>query len=309
MRRSAFLLHQLFKCFSLWAVAAHAEDKPTAAIAMHGAAKYAAGFEHFDYVNPDAPKGGTLQLGVNGSFDSFNPFIVRGQPAMGLNTGYLSLIYEPLMARSADEPFTLYGLIAESVEVPDDRSSITFNLNPKAHFSDGQPITADDVLFSFAILRDKGRPNTRTYYKKVEKAEKLGPLRVKFTFKPNADGSIDREMPLIMGLMPVLPQHDWQGAQFQSNQLCIFPLAPGPTNYRRSRRGVPSPTRAIRIIGAAICRSSAGSIISIRYASIITAMKAFRWRLSRLGNMICAVKPISTNGRRLMIFLPRMTGA
>src|SRR6202000_1902635 len=128
-----------------------------------------------------------------GSFDSFNPFLVRGQPALGLNTGFLSLVYESLMARSADEPFTLYGFFDESVEVPDDRSSITFNINPKAHFSDGQAITADDVLFSFETLRDKGRPNHRTYYKKVEKAEKLGDLKVKFTFRRSADGSVDRE--------------------------------------------------------------------------------------------------------------------
>jgi ABC-type oligopeptide transport system substrate-binding subunit len=151
-----------------------------------------------------------LKLGITGNFDSLNPFIVRGQPPLGLGTGYMSLIYEPLMARSWDEPFSLYGLIAETIEVPDDRSSITFNLRSNARWSDGQPITADDVLFSYQILRDKGRPNHRTYYKKVAMADKLGPLRVKFTFKPNTDGTLDREMPLIMGLMPILPQHDWK---------------------------------------------------------------------------------------------------
>lgn len=196
-------------------------------LAMHGAAKYPADFQHFDYVNPDAPKGGALKLGAGGTYDSLNPFIVRGTAALGLSTGYLSLIYEPLMARSADEPFTLYGLIAQSVEVPEDRSSITFNINPKASWSDGLAVTANDVIFSFETLRDKGRPNHRTYYKKVEKVEKIGPLSVKFTFKKNAQGVIDREMPLIMGLMPVLPQHDWEDREFNQTTVRI-PVGSGP---------------------------------------------------------------------------------
>jgi microcin C transport system substrate-binding protein len=197
---------------------------PQPAIAMHGAPKYGPGFAHFDYANPDASKTGTLKLGWLGTFDSLNPFIVRGVPAMGLGSGY---VYESLMARSWDEPFTLYGLIAASVEVPEDRSSITFNLRPEAHWSDGEAITADDVLFSYETLRDHGRPNHRTYYRKVEKAEKLGENRVKFTFQPNADGSIDREMPLIMGLMPILPKHDWQDRSFDQTSLRI-PIGSGP---------------------------------------------------------------------------------
>jgi len=205
-----------------------AQDKTTGvsspAIAMHGEPKYKTGFTHFDYVNPDAPKEGLLKLGWTGTFDSLNPFIVTGVPAMGLGSGY---VYESLMARSWDEPFTLYGLIAESVEVPDDRSSVIFNLNPKAHWSDGQPITADDVLFSYETLRDHGRPNHRTYYKKVEKAEQLSPLRIKFIFRHNEDGSIDHEMPLIMGLMPILPRHDWQTRAFDAASLHI-PVGSGP---------------------------------------------------------------------------------
>jgi len=208
-----------------------AEESPAmaarSAIAMSGVPKYAADFTHFDYVNPDAPKGGTLKLGVIGNFDSLNPFIVRGQSALGLAPGYLSLVYEPLMARSWDEPFSLYGLIAESFEVPEDRSTITFNLRANARWSDGQPITADDVLFTFTTLRDKGRPNHRTYYKKVMKAEKLDARHVKFTFKPNANGSIDREMPLIMGLMPILPQHAWSDHNFNQTSLRI-PVGSGP---------------------------------------------------------------------------------
>jgi microcin C transport system substrate-binding protein len=215
-----FVLGLLFPAFARADTLTQSAPQP--ALAMHGAPKYGADFKYFDYVDPDARKGGTLKLGATGTFNSLNPFIVRGDPALGLASGYLSLIYEPLMARSWDEPFTLYGLLAETAQVPDDRSSITFNLNPAAHFSDGTPVTADDVLFSYATLRDKGRPNHRTYYKKIVKAEKIGDRSVKFTFAPNPDGSIDREMPLIMALMPVMPSHD-----FNETTLRI-PIGSGP---------------------------------------------------------------------------------
>jgi microcin C transport system substrate-binding protein len=205
----------------------YAAPKVQVALAMAGEALYPPDFTHFDYANPDAPKGGMLKLGATGTFDSLNPFIVRGQPPYGLGAGSMSLVYESLMARGWDEPFTLYGLLASSVEVADDRSSIIFNLNKKAHFSDGTPVTADDVLFSFETLRDKGRPNHRTYYKKVAFAEKLSPTRIRFTFKRNNKGVIDREMPLIMGLMPILPRHDWQGRDFEQTSLRV-PTGSGP---------------------------------------------------------------------------------
>jgi len=196
---------------------------------MHGAPKYPDGFAHFDYVNPDAPKGGTLHLGVVGTFDSLNPFIVRGTipqaPAFSMFSS--AAIYEPLMARSWDEPFSLYGLIAQSMDMPDDRSSVTFTLRPEAHWQDGQPITVDDVLFSFTTLRDQGRPNHRTYYKNVEKAEKIGPRTVRFSFYKQADGAFNREMPLIMGLMPILPAHDWGDRVFNQTTLRP-PVASGP---------------------------------------------------------------------------------
>jgi microcin C transport system substrate-binding protein len=204
-----------------------AAPKPQTALAMTDAPLYAPGFGHFSYANPDAPKGGILKLGAVGTFDSLDPFIVRGQPPFGLGSGTMSLVYESLMVRGWDEPFTLYGLIAQSVEVPDDRSSIIFNLNPAAHFSDGAPITADDVMFSFETLRDKGRPNHRAYYRKVAVAEILSPTRLRFTFKPNERGVIDREMPLIMGLMPILPRHDWVGRDFNQTSVRI-PLGSGP---------------------------------------------------------------------------------
>ena len=209
---------------------------PRTAIAMHGLPKYAGDFKAFSYVNPAAPEGGTLKLGVVGSFDSLNPFIIRGQPPYGVNTGNFSLVYETLLARSWDEPFTLYGLIAETVEVPEDRSSIIFNLNPVAHWQDGKPITADDILFSFETLRAKGRPNHRTYYKKVEKAERLDERRVKFTFSPNADHKFDREMPLIIGLMPVLPKHEWENRDFNQTSLRP-PLGSGPYKVTKIEPG------------------------------------------------------------------------
>ncbi|HEX5008080.1 MAG TPA: ABC transporter substrate-binding protein, partial [Hyphomonadaceae bacterium] len=155
-----------------------AQAEPVHAIALYGEPKEPPGFAHFSYVNPDAPKGGRLVLGAYGSFDNLNPLIIKGVAANGIR----DFTIESLMARGLDEPFTLYGLVAESVEVPEDRSSITFHLNPKAHFSDGKPITADDVLFSFELLKAKGRPNHRTYFAKVAKTERLSDRVIRFTF-------------------------------------------------------------------------------------------------------------------------------
>ena len=139
------------------------------------------------YANPDAPKGGRLVQGVLGSFDSLNPLIVKGLAVPQLR-GY---VVESLMARGNDEAFTLYGLLARSVETDEARHYVTFRLDPQARFSDGKPVTADDVLFSWALLRDKGRPNYRTYYSKVAKAEAPDPLTVRFDF----GGTQDRELP------------------------------------------------------------------------------------------------------------------
>jgi len=172
---------------------------PQPGLAMHGEPLEAKGFTHFPYVNPDAPKGGRVTFAVQGSFDSLNPLIVKGAAADGVR----EYIYESLLARAYDEPFSLYGLIAESVETPADRSFVEFTLRPEARFSDGTPITVEDVIFSHALLRDHGRPNHRSYYKKVTQVEQTGERKVRFTF----DASGDREMPLIIGLMPVLPRH------------------------------------------------------------------------------------------------------
>lgn len=188
-------------------------------IAMHGEPALPEGFTHFPYVNPEAPGGGSLRMHVVGTFDSLNPFIVRGVPARDIRT----YVYESLMARSMDEPFTLYGLLAETVSVPDDRTSATFTLRPEARFSDGKPVTVDDVIFSLEVLRDHGRPNTRIYYRKVERIERPGPRQVRFVFAE----PIDREMPLIIGLMPILPSHAMSADDFERTSL-VPPVGSGP---------------------------------------------------------------------------------
>ena len=204
------------------------ELQPSHGIAMHGKLKHGANFTHFSYVNPEAEKGGQLRLGIQGSFDSLNPLIVRGQPAAGLR----EYVFESLMARALDEPFSLYGHIAKSVVVPDDRSSITFILRQTARFSDGKPITANDVIFSHELLRKHGRPSHRSHYSKVAKVERLGDYRVRFQFKPGTD----REIPLIMGLMPILPRHVYKPDSFEQTTL-KKPIGSGPYVVDRMEPG------------------------------------------------------------------------
>lgn len=189
---------------------------------MHGEPLYPARFDHFAYVNADAPKGGSLRFGAVGTFDSLNPFIVRGTAAVGLREH----VFESLMARGFDEPFTLYGLLAESVDTPPDRSSVTFRLRPEARFSDGTPVTVDDVIFSLQTLRDKGRPNFKTYYSKVERIERPDARTVRFVFR-REDAGADREMPLILGLMPILPKHVYEKRAFDQSGL-DRPVGSGP---------------------------------------------------------------------------------
>jgi peptide/nickel transport system substrate-binding protein len=193
------------------------------AIAMHGAPALPPDFTHMPYVNPDAPKGGRLVQGILGTFDSLNPLIVKGLAVQQIR----GFVVESLMARGNDEAFTLYGLLAKSVETDDARSYVIFRLDPLARFSDGKPVLADDVLFSWALLRDKGRPNHRQYYSKVEKAEALDPLTVKFDF----GFTQDRELPLILALMPVLPRHAVDVSTFEETSMTA-PVGSGP--YRVS---------------------------------------------------------------------------
>ncbi|OHY82719.1 extracellular solute-binding protein [Marinobacter sp. AC-23] len=181
-------------------------------MAMHGEPKYPKGFSHFDYVNPKAPKGGTLKMAVvaNG-FDSFNPFDIRGVAAAGIS----NYLYDTLLEYSADEPFSMYGLIAESLETPEDRSYVVFNLRESARFQDGEPITAEDVKFSFEILTTKGHPFYRNYYADVSKVTVENDLRIRFDFQETSN----RELPLILGQIPILPAHYWENREFGENGL------------------------------------------------------------------------------------------
>jgi peptide/nickel transport system substrate-binding protein len=200
----------------------------TYAIAMHGAPALPADFTHMPYANPDAPKGGRLVWGLSGTFDSLNPLVVKGLAVQQIR-GY---VVESLMARGYDEPFTLYGLLAKSIETDDARSYVTFHLDPKARFSDGQPVLADDVLFSWALLRDHGRPNHRQYYAKVTKADASDPLTVRF----DLTGANDRELPLILGLMPILPRHATDVATFEETTM-TGPVGSGPYRVSAVRPG------------------------------------------------------------------------
>lgn len=189
-----------------------ADAKPAAlhGIAMHGEPKYSPDFSHLEYAYPDAPKGGELRLAGFGTFDSLNPYILRGQDAPGLR-----ITFQTLLVSTEDEAFSEYGLIAESIEMPEDRSRVTFNLRPQAKFHDGKPITAADVVWSFETLMEKGHPSFRAYYSNVKKATAETPRRVTFEF--NMAGN--RELPLIMGQMPVLPKHFFEGKDFATTTL------------------------------------------------------------------------------------------
>ena len=187
--------------------------------------KYTATFPYFDYVNPTAPKGGTLRLAVDGTFDSFNSFIPKGNAA---STGSV----ETLLVNSADEPFTAYGLIAETMEWPADRSWVIFNLRPEARWHDGIPITADDVVWSFEALVEKGMPFYRYYYSAIDTAEVLSTHRVRFNFKESGN----QELPLITGQLPVLPKHYWASRDFSATTLDP-PLGSGPYRIQKFEAG------------------------------------------------------------------------
>ena len=192
---------------------------PWHGVALHGAPKYGPDFKHVDYVNPDAPKGGLLKLGSSGTFDSFNPFILRG-----LSHPYASLNYDTLCASTADEPYSVYGLIAETIEFPEDRSWVIFNLRKEARWHDGSPITAEDVVFTFNTRMEKGEPGFRFYYSCVESVEALAARRVRFNIKA---GESNHEIPLFIGGIQIIPKHYWEGRDFEATTL-EPPLSSGP---------------------------------------------------------------------------------
>jgi microcin C transport system substrate-binding protein len=202
----------------LLAAAGAARAVVTYGISLYGEFKYQPGFTHYDYTNPDAPKGGAMRLASIGTFDTLNPFVIKGVPAAGV-----SQIFDTLMTQSEDEPVTSYPLVAESADLADDRMSILYTLNKAARFHDGSPMTADDVVWSFETLRDKGAPSYRFYYGDVTKIEKEGERGVRFSFK-NAD---NRELPTILSQLPVLSKAYWSGKDFEKTTL-DKPLGSGP---------------------------------------------------------------------------------
>ncbi|MDR6432679.1 extracellular solute-binding protein [Brucella pseudogrignonensis] len=193
--------------------AADGEPQWHTSSSLIGEPKYPAGFKHYDHVNPDAPKGGALNQVAVGTFNSFNPYVVQGVPAAGLAPFGGGMLYDTLMSDSLDQGSTQYPLIAEALQYPDDYSWVKFKLNPNAKWHDGQPITVDDVIWSFDVLK-KQSPMYNKYYGDVEKAEKTGDYEVKFTFSEKGN----RELPQILGQLAVLPKHWWEGKDAQGRQ-------------------------------------------------------------------------------------------
>ncbi|TFH86843.1 ABC transporter substrate-binding protein [Billgrantia azerbaijanica] len=218
------LRHGLVSLLALACTAVAAAETPVPTVhglALYDAPALPADFAHFPYVNPDAPKGGSLtRAAVGSSFDSTNPFIVRGTPAAGV-----SAIYDTLLEGNPDEPFSVYGLLAEGIRLDPERHWIEFDLRREARFHDGEPVTAEDVVFSFNLLIEEGNPFYRGYYAEVERVEALDAHTVRFTFRSNES----RELPLIVGQLPILPEHYWADRDFSSPTL---ERHPGSGPYR-----------------------------------------------------------------------------
>lgn len=216
-------------------LAAPALAEPQHALTILGSPALPADFHHFPYVNPDAPKGGEVSFGQVGSFDGFNPYILRGNPAIGTGAAWQpgvggassgsagGHVWETLMVGSADEVATGYGHLAKSIDLAPDKLSVAFELRPEAKFADGRPVTADDVVWTFNTLMEKGRPSVRVAYADVADAVAEGERRVVFHFKSNQN----RELPLMVGGLPVLPKHWWATRDF-TKPLTEPPLGSGP---------------------------------------------------------------------------------
>lgn len=240
-------------------------------LSMYGQLKYGAGFTHFEYVNPRAPKGGNVRLSAIGTFDTLNPFVLKGVSAVALG-----LTFDTLTVNSFDEPFTEYGLVAERIETPADRSWVAFTLRPQARFHDGSPITADDVIWTLDALKTRGHPFYRAYYAKVVKAEKTADRKVRFTF---AEGD-NRELPLIVGQMPVLSKAYWSKRDFEKTTL-EAPLGSGPYRVESVEPGRAIVYRRVKDYWAATLPVNVGrhNLDSLRYdyyRDTTVALEAFK---------------------------------
>ena len=196
------------------------------AISMHGTPKYLKDFKHFDYANIEAPKSGEIKLHEIGSFDTLNNFILKGSPAVNL-----SQVHDSLLVQSNDEPFTMYGLIAESISVPEDRSWVVFKIRKEAKFHDGSQIKVEDIIWTLNTLKNKGHPFFKFYYGNVKKAEKISDSEVKFFFQ----GELNLELPLIIGQMKILSKKYWED-KFE-NVLLESPIGSGPYKVKNFKAG------------------------------------------------------------------------
>ncbi len=240
-------------------------------MSMYGDLKYGPRFKHFDYASPVAPKGGDVKLAAVGTFDNLNPFILKGMSVTGIGA-----TFDTLMVQSNDEPFSQYGLVAEIIEAPPDRSWVAYTLRPEARFHDGSPITVEDVIWTLETLRTKGHPFYRAYYAKVAKAEKIGDRKVKFSFSPGEN----RELPLIVGQMPVLSRAYWSKHDFEKTTL-EPPLGSGPYKVESVSPGRSIIYRRVKGYWAAelpvnVGRNNFDSIRYDYYRDTTVALEAFK---------------------------------
>ena len=271
LNRIAVALCLAASLVSLPALAGDSTVTKSYGMSRFGTLQYPPDFKHYDYVNPDAPKGGTIHRNMSGSFDSLNPFIVKGQWSAA---AYYT--YDSLLADCFDEPSARYGLLAESVEYPKDLSWVIFNIRPEARWHDGQPITADDVIFTFNTLVKHGKPLYRYYYANVKSVEALNPHRVKFTFSETGN----MELPTIIGQMEILPKHYWEGKDFEATTL-EPPLGSGPYKITRV-----DPGRSVTIervpdywgkdLPVNVGRHNFGTIVFDYYRDDSVAFEAFK---------------------------------
>ena len=226
-----------------------ASAAPSHGLSLFGDLKYGPDFTHFEYANPSAPKGGTMRLSAIGTFDSLNPYIVKGVSATGM-----SQTFDTLMLPSEDEPGSEYGLVAESADLAPDRKTVLYTLRKEARFQDGTPIMPDDVIWTFDTLRDKGQPMYRSYYGDVEKVEREGERGVRFLFK----SAENRELPQIVGQMPILSKKYWEGRDFAKTTLDA-PLGSGPYKVEVGRsRALDHLSPRARLLGGRSAGSQGG---------------------------------------------------